>query len=106
MCGDDKTGARVYSGRAADIWALGVCVYMWMFHRLPFEAPTVFMLMEAIRDGQVGATAWARARVGVRVGGPNPNPYPNPNPNQLELDSGAYAATPELVELVRDIGEI
>jgi len=73
MCGDDKTGARVYSGRAADIWALGVCVYMWMFHRLPFEAPTLFMLMEAIRDGQ------------------------------LELDSSAYAATPELVELVRGL---
>jgi len=26
MCGDDKTGAKVYSGRAADVWALGVCV--------------------------------------------------------------------------------
>ena len=26
MCGDDKTGARVYSGRAADLWALGVCL--------------------------------------------------------------------------------
>ena len=53
MCGDDKTGAKVYSGRAADVWALGVCVYMWMFHRLPFEAPTVFMLMEAIREGEL-----------------------------------------------------
>jgi len=71
MCGDDKTGSKVYSGRAADIWALGICVYMWMFHRLPFEAPTVFMLMEAIRDGQ------------------------------LEVDTQAYEATPELLELLR-----
>jgi len=73
MCGDDKTGSRVYSGRAADIWALGVCVYMWMFHRLPFEAPTVFMLMEAIRDGE------------------------------LQLDTQAYEATPELLELLRGL---
>ena len=53
MCGDDRTGAKVYSGRAADVWALGVCVYMWMFHRLPFEAPTVFMLMQEIKDGEL-----------------------------------------------------
>ena len=53
MCGDDKTGAKVYSGRAADVWALGVCVYMWMFHKLPFEAPTVFMLMQEIKDGEL-----------------------------------------------------
>ena len=73
MCGDDRTGSRVYSGRAADIWALGVCMFMWMFHRLPFEAPTVFMLMQAIRDGQ------------------------------LEVDAQAYEATPELLELLRGL---
>lgn len=48
MCGDDKTGFNLYSGRAADVWALGVCMYMWMFLRLPFEAPTVYMLMQEI----------------------------------------------------------
>ena len=48
MCGDDKTGFKMYSGRAADVWALGVCLYMWVFLRLPFEAPTVYMLMQEI----------------------------------------------------------
>ena len=47
MCGDDKTGSKLYSGRAADLWALGVCLHMWIFLRLPFEAPTVYMLMQA-----------------------------------------------------------
>ena len=49
MCGDDKTGSKLYSGRAADLWALGVCLHMWIFLRLPFEAPTVYMLMQARR---------------------------------------------------------
>ena len=49
MCGDDKTGSKLYSGRAADLWALGVCLHMWIFLRLPFEAPTVYMLMQASR---------------------------------------------------------
>jgi [calcium/calmodulin-dependent protein kinase] kinase len=48
MCGDDKTGSKLYSGRAADLWALGVCLHMWIFLRLPFEAPTVYMLMQEI----------------------------------------------------------
>ena len=50
MCGDDKTGARGYSGKAADCWALGVCLYMWMYLRPPFEAPTLYMLLEEIRE--------------------------------------------------------
>ena len=41
-----------YSGKAADVWALGVCVYMWCYHTLPFEAPTLYMLMQAIKDGE------------------------------------------------------
>jgi len=53
MCGDDKTGVNVYSGRAADVWALGVCLYMWMYHKLPFEAPTVYMLMQEIAGGEL-----------------------------------------------------
>merc|ERR1712023_325618 len=50
MCGDDKTGARVYSAKAADCWALGVCLFMWMYLKPPFEAPTMHMLLEAIRE--------------------------------------------------------
>ncbi len=53
MCGDDKTGVNVYSGRAADVWALGVCLYMWMYLKLPFEAPTVYMLMQEIANGEL-----------------------------------------------------
>ena len=53
MSGDDKTGARVYSGKAADCWALGVCLYMWMYLKAPFEAPTVHMLLELIRESEV-----------------------------------------------------
>ena len=50
MCGDDKTGARGYSGKAADCWALGVCLYMWLYLRPPFEAPTLYLLLEEIRQ--------------------------------------------------------
>jgi len=39
-----------YSGKAADLWACGVCLFMWRYHRLPFAAPTELMMMEAIRD--------------------------------------------------------
>lgn len=53
MCGADKTGTNVYSGKAADMWAIGVCIYMWLYHKLPFEAPTQFMLMEAIAAGEI-----------------------------------------------------
>ena len=52
MCGDDKTGARVYSGKAADCWALGVCLYMWMYLKPPFEAPTTHMLLENIKNAE------------------------------------------------------
>ena len=52
MSGDDKTGARVYSGKAADCWALGVCLYMWMYLKAPFEAPTTHMLLEKIKNAE------------------------------------------------------
>ena len=51
---DAATGAcAVYSGKAADCWALGVCLYMWMYLRPPFEAPTTHMLLELIRQSDV-----------------------------------------------------
>ena len=78
MCGDDKTGAKVYSGKAADVWAFGVCLYMWIFHRLPFEAPTVFMLMEAIKEGELSVDG-----------------------EQVGLEGGA--ASEELLSLVRGL---
>ena len=92
MCGDDKTGAKVYSGRAADVWALGVCLYMWTFHRLPFEAPTVFMLMEAIREGELD---FGVAPVGVEGG--------VASAELLSLVRGMLAKKPQQRLRVRDL---
>ena len=92
MCGDDKTGAKVYSGRAADVWALGVCLYMWIFHRLPFEAPTVFMLMEAIKEG---ALDFDVAPVGVEGG--------VASDELLSLVRGMLAKKPQQRLRVRDL---
>ena len=41
-----------YSGRAADVWALGVTVYALLFNKCPFLAATEFELMETIRQHQ------------------------------------------------------
>ena len=49
-CGDDATGARGFSAKAADCWALGVCLYMWLYLKPPFEAPTLYLLLEEIRQ--------------------------------------------------------
>ena len=40
-----------YSARLADLWALGVSLYMWLYLETPYVAPTVHLLMEAIREG-------------------------------------------------------
>jgi serine/threonine protein kinase len=39
-----------YDARAVDLWAVGVTVYMWACGRVPFQAPTVMLLMEAIKN--------------------------------------------------------
>ena len=75
-CGDDKTGVIIFSGRAADLWALGVCLYMWMFHRLPFEAETVYLLM-----AQVACTPRLRASKPARPPQPLPRPMHRPQPS-------------------------
>jgi len=53
MCGADMTGKTVYSGKAADMWAVGICVYMWLYHKAPYNAPTQMLLMEEIRKGDI-----------------------------------------------------
>ena len=53
MCGADMTGKNIYSGKAADMWALGVCVYMWLYHKPPCNAPTQMLLMEEIRKADI-----------------------------------------------------
>lgn len=42
-----------YSGRAADMWAVGVSIFMWLYHRLPYEADSVVNLMERIANEEV-----------------------------------------------------
>ena len=48
MCHKGTSGT--YDGRAQDLWAVGVTLYVWRCGRMPFTAPTVMLLMEKIRD--------------------------------------------------------
>eukprot|EP00352_Strombidinopsis_acuminata_P000848 CAMPEP_0176342652 /NCGR_PEP_ID=MMETSP0126-20121128/3336_1 /TAXON_ID=141414 ORGANISM="Strombidinopsis acuminatum, Strain SPMC142" /NCGR_SAMPLE_ID=MMETSP0126 /ASSEMBLY_ACC=CAM_ASM_000229 /LENGTH=51 /DNA_ID=CAMNT_0017688171 /DNA_START=335 /DNA_END=490 /DNA_ORIENTATION=+ len=36
-CFKQNKGTQYYSGRAADIWALGLTVYVMVFNDLPFK---------------------------------------------------------------------
>ena len=42
-----------YSGRAADMWAVGVSLFMWMYHKPPYESDSVVNLMEKIATEEV-----------------------------------------------------
>ena len=57
LCASGTTGT--YDPRVIDLWAMGVTLYVWCSGRLPFTAPTVMLLMEAIRDAPK-AVAWPR----------------------------------------------
>ena len=39
-----------YSGKAADIWALGVTLFTLLYNRVPFWGQTDYQLMESIRN--------------------------------------------------------
>jgi [calcium/calmodulin-dependent protein kinase] kinase len=41
------------SGKAADIWSMGVSLYCLRFGRIPFERPGVLELYEAIKHDQI-----------------------------------------------------
>jgi [calcium/calmodulin-dependent protein kinase] kinase len=41
------------SGKAADIWSMGISLYCLRFGRIPFERPGVLELYDAIKHGQV-----------------------------------------------------
>lgn len=43
-----------YSGRAADMWAVGVSLFMWLYHRMPYESDSVMNLMQKIANEEVG----------------------------------------------------
>ena len=53
MCQSGIHSKGGYSARAADWWAYGVCLYMWVYHEAPFVAPTPMLLMEKIRTEPV-----------------------------------------------------
>ena len=42
-----------YSGRAADLWACGCSLFMWMYHRLPYEADNPPALLAMIAEEPV-----------------------------------------------------
>ena len=46
LCTKESSG--LYEGAVIDLWAAGVTLYMWLSGRLPFEAPTEHLLMQAI----------------------------------------------------------
>ena len=50
LCLYSLADADPYSAKAADCWALGVCLYMWLYLKPPFEAPTLYLLLEEIRQ--------------------------------------------------------
>lgn len=41
------------SGRAADIWSMGICLYCLRFGRIPFERSGVLELYDSIKNDQV-----------------------------------------------------
>ena len=45
----EASAGQPFQGDAADCWALGVCLYLAAFGRLPFSAPSVVQLFEIIR---------------------------------------------------------
>lgn len=53
MCGADMTGRNIYSGKAADMWAVGICIYMWLYHKPACNAPTQMLLMEEIAKADI-----------------------------------------------------
>jgi serine/threonine protein kinase len=46
-------GGRVFSGYAADLWAAGVCLYIFVTGKLPFYNEAPMELLETIRDAVV-----------------------------------------------------
>lgn len=50
MCSPD---VPAFSGKAADVWALGVTLYAMVFSKLPFDAESENDLFKAIREDEL-----------------------------------------------------
>ena len=42
-----------YSGKAADVWSLGVTLFTLLFGKCPFWGQTDYQIMESIRNDEV-----------------------------------------------------
>ena len=63
LCSKETVGT--YDNRVVDLWAVGVTVYLWVCGRLPFMAPTVMLLMEAIKGAEGVTRAPKEASAGL-----------------------------------------
>ncbi|CDJ61876.1 protein kinase, PfPK7 homolog, putative [Eimeria maxima] len=50
---DESKAYEGHDGRAADVWALGICAYVMIFGTVPFGASSIESLFEAIGEGAV-----------------------------------------------------
>ena len=66
-----KGSAGTFDMRVVDLWAMGVTLYLWCCGRLPFEEPTVMLLMKAISEAPdtVAAPVEASAGLGGLISG-------------------------------------
>ncbi|CAF90999.1 unnamed protein product, partial [Tetraodon nigroviridis] len=53
-----SSGRGSYSGRAADVWSLGVCLYTMLLGRYPFQDTEPAALFAKIRQGAFSLPAW------------------------------------------------
>ena len=50
VAGNKNIAQGPISGKAAEVWALGVTVYAFIFKTLPFEADNLHQLMQSIEN--------------------------------------------------------
>jgi serine/threonine protein kinase len=50
LCSRNSSGQ--YDNRVVDLWAVGITMYLWLTGRMPFNAPTVMLLMEQIQQAE------------------------------------------------------
>jgi serine/threonine protein kinase len=63
LCSRDSSGQ--YDNRVVDLWAVGVTMYLWLTGRMPFNAPTVMLLMEQIQQAEEVTPAPKEVSAGI-----------------------------------------